>query len=148
MVQSTKLRWKIYFFLAVPLWISNLFVLFQPDSSPYTYYNVLITFHENYTLAYFLAIAGAVVNVLTLIPFYLYIFQIQFLPVRLWQWLFVFKVFFDAFGHHYEFNFLKSLLYSNRLYASLSVALILLFILPPYVACYRYAFRQDKLFTK
>ena len=50
-----KLWWKIYFFLLAPFLVVGLLNLFNPQSPQYVYYNALIAFHENYTLAYFLA---------------------------------------------------------------------------------------------
>ena len=148
MVKSAKLRWKIYFFLVTPLMISGLSNLFFPESNVYTYYNVLISFHENYTLTYFLAVASATMSVASLVPLGLFILRIRFLKETFWRGFFFLKILLDLFGHHFEFNFLKSLLHSGLWQIFLTVAAVVIIFFPSYLACYIYAFRRDTFLTE
>ena len=136
------LRWKIYFFLFLPIACGNALSVVYPESPLYVYYHVLISFHKDYMFFYLLNVINALVNTLCLIPLFLYVFQVSFLSKRLWQWLFVIRIIFDIIGHDYEIKFFKSLFYINVWYGLSSLILLIALTIPSYFACFRYAFRQ------
>ena len=143
MVFPKKLWWKIYFFLLAPFLVVGLLNLFNPQSPQYVYYNALIAFHENYTLAYFLAVAGAAINLASLLPLGLFILRIRLFKGLFWKGFFFLKILLEIFGHHFELNFLKSLPYTNLWHILLTVATIFVIFFPSYLACFLYAFRRE-----
>ena len=144
---STKigLRWKIYFFLFIAMAIHNLLGLLDPPSTAYIYYHVLVTFDKNYSLSYLLNLASAILTVASIIPLFLYVFQIRLFGKRLWQGLFLMRALFDIIGHPYELKLIESVFRMNVWYALGSLSLLLVLTIPSYVALYQYAFEQDKL---
>ncbi len=146
MLLKIGLRWKIYFFIAAPLTLGNFLAVLHPDSPLYAYYHILMTFDADFTLFWGLNIASGLLNFISLIPFFLYVFQIKFLKLRIWQWLFALRVIFDLTGHSYEVSFFKSLFYSNPQYALSMILLSLAVYIPSYIACYKYSFREETLF--
>ncbi len=142
------LRWKIYLIIFSPIAVGNIAGIVNPQSPVYSYYHILMAFHEDFTLFFLLNAASAILTFFSLLPLFLYVFQIHFLPALIWQWFFILRVIFEIFGHPYELKLLKALFYSNIWYAASFLALSLVLLIPSYIACYRYAFKQNKLFSK
>jgi len=146
MKRKNQFWWRAYFILAATIFISNLISIFHPDSDIYVYYHTLMVFHKNFTLSYYLNIASAVLNFLSLIVLLLYIFPRPFLSARIWQIFFLLRMVFDICGHTYENKFFKSLFYTDLTLGAASIALLIMIIFPSYFATFRYAFRQDQIF--
>lgn len=146
---NDRLEWKIYFFLISPLYLGNLVGVLEPRSPVFAYYHILMAFDKDYTLLYSLNIASAALNFCSLFLIFLFAFRIYWLPARFWQWFLLLRAFFDLTGHAYEMNFIKSMLYSKTIYTVPTLLLALIFIIPSYIACFKYAFTtQEDLFRK
>ena len=141
---TDKWIWKLYLLVISTVYIGNLTSIVNSQLEVYRYYHILIAFYKEYRLVYWLNVASALTNTISLIPLFLYIFDIRWLPLRVWQWVLVSRVVFDLTGHAYEFNFLKSLYYANIKYGTSTSLFFVLFFVPSYVACYRYAFIKKK----
>jgi len=148
MPYTVGLRWKIYLFIFTPLALGNFVSILDGESAVYSYYHALIAFHPDYFLQYAMNVASATLNAFALIPLFLYTFRGSFLWPRFWQWFFILRIAFDLTGHAYEAKLVKSLFISHSGYAISSLLLLLLLVVPSYIACFRYAFRQDRLFPQ
>lgn len=145
MKKIARLGWKIYFLFFATATIWNLLFSLSPDSIIYVYYHVLMAFDKHYRTAYFLSMASGVMAAIGLIPLFLFIFQLRFLPPQLWAILFVVKVVADLTGHSYEVELIKSLFYSSFWLTLSSLAVSLAFSLPAYIIFFKYAFRRHKI---
>ena len=147
MTLKARWFWEIYFVILALFVFHGSYAVFSPKASAYFYYHVLYYFDPSYRLTYFFACAQAVVGILSLVMLFLYIHRIRFLNPPIWQTLFILRIIFDLFGHAYEVNYLVSLLHSDPKIFLLIFVQSLATYIPSYVACYRYAFRQDKIFS-
>ncbi len=143
-----RLFWKFYFFLFVPLPLGAMVGILFPESVIYSYYHVLIAFDPTYYLPYYLNVISAYLNLLSLIPLFLFAFGLRFLHPRVWQTLFILRAIFDIVGHRYEYVFIQSLLLTGAWPTFLAIAISLAVIFPSYLACYRYAFGWEKFLSK
>ena len=139
--------WKIHFLVFSLYTFINMWNLAGTDSFLYLYYHILMAFHQGYRVMYGLAVLKVILNLLSLVPFFLFLFQIRFLSARFWQWLFALRVFFDLFGHAAEIKFFESLLHESQhlFFSYLFVFLVL--VVPSYIVCFQYAFKQRRLFA-
>lgn len=140
--------WKIYLIIFSLLTLGSTIGIFYEHSYSHLYYNILIAFHKSYLLSYWLAIISNIINSISLVTLYLYVFRIKFWDAAIWKWLFVFRVIFDLVGHAFEFKTIKSLLYSDQVFGVITLLLASAVILPSYLASFHYAFRQEKIFKK
>ena len=140
--------WWAYFLIFSIFTARHLANLFSNTSTPYIYYHTLLTFNCDYTALYFLGIISAVINAACLVPLFLFILKTRLFHPGLWQWLFILRIIFDFIGNFYELNFLKSLLYARHELLVQAVVIMIALLGPSYVACFRYAFRQDKIFPQ
>ena len=141
---TDKWIWKLYFLIILTVYVGNVTSILNPQLEAYRYYHILIAFHKEYRLVFGLNVACAITNLTSLIPLFLYIFEIRWLPLRFWQWMMVCRVIFDLTGHAYEFNFLKSLFYVSLSYGLSAALFFVVFFIPSYIACFRYAFIKKK----
>ena len=135
--------WKIYTVLFSLVVIGNLTSILSEDSFLYTYYHILLAFRKEYTLLYYLALTSAFVNLIALVPLILYTLRINFLPPRLWQWLFTLRLAFDLFGHSYELKQIRSFFAADVIQGILVLIPLILTFFPSYIALYKYAFRRE-----
>ena len=142
------LGWKIYFLVFAFLATNNLLDILNCQSAIYSYYHVLMIFHENYFFHYFLNVVSAFFTFLSILPLFLFAFQIRFLRPSFWRYFFSLRVAFDICGHGYETQFIKSLFYANTWHGISALIFLMVIILPSYFALSTYAFRQNLLSLK
>ncbi len=135
--------WKIYFFVFSVHVLLNMLNLFFPDSLPYVYYHILMAFHPGYRTAYGLAVLQVIFNLITVIPLFLFVFQIRLLNAHLWQWIFVLRVIFDLTGHALEIKFFRSVFHADLQTFLSYLFIFLVLIVPSYIGCFWYAFRLN-----
>ena len=143
-----KIFWRVYLCLFALLVIGNTMTGLWSDSIIYTYYHVLTAFHPRYYLIYCLHIAGGFINLINLIPLYLYVFRKPSALTYFWRIMFVLRIVFEFFGHDYEYKLIKSIFYSNFILAASTLAVYVLIFIPSYMAVFRYAFRQETIAKK
>lgn len=137
--------WKIYFFIYCFPVINNLISLLTRDSVIDQYYQILIAFKKTYFIWYAFNIGSIVIDGLSLIPLYLFIFQKRFLNTFIWKSLFIIRVTLLFVGHSYEWKMIKSFFYADIAIASSLVIFLMLFNIPSYAGCFQYTFHQKKL---
>ena len=134
--------WKFYLLLYVFFTSAHLLYFFLPESPMRLYYHIAVAFNTYFFGIYFLNLTTVVLNFLSVIPLYFYIYRINILNKNFWCWFFVIRLAFDLTGHNYEMNLLKSVSYDNALISMKSVLNYTLFTFPSYVALYTYAFKN------
>jgi hypothetical protein len=145
MQQKTRWAWKIYFFIYSISILLSVLLLFSEGSPINQYYRILIAFTQSYSTQYYLYVAKVIVEALALIPLFLFAYGVRFLPSLVWQILLGARICLLLFGHAYEWNLLRSLMYSNSTRTIAVVLLAILFAVPSYIACIKYAFARKKL---
>ena len=135
-----EIVWRTYFCLFTLIVIGNTVTALWPDSVIYIYYHVLGSFHPRFYLLYAYQIASNFLNILSLVPFYLYIFRKPRYFAAFWRLIFILRIIFEFFGHNYEVNSVKSLLIFQPMVAQTALLAYALLVLPSYIAVFRYSF--------
>jgi len=142
--EQQKWVWGIYFCLFLFYSLKEAFFFFKPNSVIDTYFDLLRSFDHYFIFIYFINCTRIILNIVHCLPLLLYIYQINFLPSRFWQGLFILRVLFELCGHSYEKNFVLSLYHSDPLILLFLLSSILFFQIPSYFACFSYAFVGNK----
>lgn len=148
MKKNISLSWRIYFIVFSTISIGNLLVILNVHSPIYTYYHTLLAFNENYIFTYFFNIISCGLNVLSLLALFAYIYKRRIFNILFWKIFLVLRIIFEASGHLYETRFLQSLWYTDTLMAVITIFLSLVVVLPSYLACFRYAFKQNRFLSQ
>jgi len=148
MKKRTHWAWKIYFFIFGAGTFLNFIVLISGESLASQYYQVLMAFKHSYILFYYFYVINVIIDLLSLIPFFLFVFHIRLFQPIVWQILFLAQIFFFFIGHSYEGQMIRAYLRTDMLTITFASIIFTLFILPAYIACFKYAFEQKKLFLK
>jgi hypothetical protein len=143
---DTGWGWKIYYFVYVFMMMGKLTAVFDPRSFVYLYYHILAAFNPDYTVRYYLAVFGAVVNAVYLIPLYLYVFRVRLLEKNVWKGLFLLKIIADLMGHSYELKYILSFLATDLMTGLLALVPVAVITAPAYFAGFRYAFFREQIF--
>ncbi len=138
--------WDIYFLIYFLIICISTIYFFLPESIFYLYYQILIAFDLYFLIIYCLSALSIIFDGLCLLPVYLFVYKIQFLSKDFWRWILILRVAFNLTSRSYEFHFIRSLLYQDKYYAFLLVALIVIISIPSYIAHYLYAFRDKTVF--
>ena len=147
-MQKPGVIWKIYGLYFTFLTVRHLLDLLTPQSRIYLFFHILIGFNPALFLVYLSNIMGALLGAIALWPLYLFIFHQKRLTPRVWQILFLLKFLGDALWNYYQCLTLKSFYWTDRTLALQIFAGDILTALPSYIACFLYAFRQDKIFRE
>ena len=132
--------WKVYALYWTILVVGRNVNIFSPDSERYLFYHVLGAFHHSFFVLYYINVVNSVLNVVSLVPLYLFCFGRKIFPDSLWRTLFVLRVGFDVCGNYYDLVSIKSL-FATDVGLALQVLLGGIFTtIPSYAACYLYAF--------
>ena len=138
--------WDIYFLIYFLIISFSTIYYFLPQSTFYLYFQILIAFDIYFLISYCLSALSIIFDYLSLVPLFLFVCNIQFLNKYFWRWMFILRLAFNLTARSYEFHFIKSLLYQDKYYAFLLVALIVIISIPSYMAHYLYAFRDKTVF--
>jgi hypothetical protein len=139
-----KLSWKIYSFGYALLVILGVAYSLWPDSAPSGYYKILISFDKSFLWQYIFHFISTLLDVLGLLPLFLFVFQKKWFVALFWKIFFFVKILGIFAGNSYEANFLGTVFAVNKLTAIASSLIGLALILPYYIAIYLYAFRRIK----
>jgi len=135
--------WTVYFLLYLFFMTANTVYFFDRRSMMSFFYHFLIAYDTRYLIPYTLNAASIIFNAISLLPFYLYLRNGEFLSKPFWRGIFIARLFFDITGRLFEFKFYKSLFYQDTLLGLSAAFLALSFHIPSYIAFYLYAFRRS-----
>ena len=137
--------WEAYFIIILFFAIRKVYDLVMPSSSDFLYYFILRSFNSVFYITYSAHVIHVFLNIIHCIPLFLYIYKIRFLNPEIWRYLFILRCIFEISGHSYQVNTLTALFDSNPILLLLTILIPLLTHFPSYIACYWYAFRQEKI---
>ncbi len=140
--------WMGYFVILATFVGSNVYRFFVPGEQTHLYFTILYSFDPIFLLNYLVNLCQITLNIIHLIPVLLYVFRVRVFNPKFWQYLLILRLIFDLFGHSFEINFLKSLYYHNIKVFLFVLAQSIFVYIPSYIACYRYGFERDKLFSQ
>lgn len=146
MKKKTHWAWKIYFFLFCIGTLASFLLFLSGESLAGQYYRILTAFKPSYIIYNYLYALDAVINALSLVVLFLFVFHVRFFVPLAWKVLFFLRVFFFLTGHFYEWQTARSLMRHDPLLTLAAGALLLVIALPSYIACFHYAFAQERLF--
>ena len=144
----TGFHWKILLFIFGAYVVSGAIDILHPQSFLYIYYHTLIAFHPRYWVTYLLAIGMVVMNILSLISFFLFVIQTPAFGPALWQKILFLRIIFDLTGHSAEIKSMQAAFQGGGVGFVSLLVLSGISIIPSYLACFYYAFRKDDLFWK
>ena len=140
--------WSLYLLYFSLITFGSAAQIFSKSSPQFQYFYILVSFDPAYFFSYFLTLTQVILNIVNLMPLFLFITRIKFLPAAFWQYLLILRFVFDIVGHPFEMNNLMSYLKSDpNIFIFLIVSSIITHA-PSYGTCFYYAFRQDRLFSK
>lgn len=145
MKKRTHWAWKIYFALYS---LSALFILLTflvDESMAQKYYKILMMFNQTYGFLYHLNLANLLIELLCLLPLFLFTFHIRWLPVIVWQILFEARILLFLASHSYELKTLQAFIHADILTAIIAIMMFVACVSPSYVAGFLYAFKRDRL---
>jgi len=134
----------IYILIFGIITIFRTYDFFSYDAGANTYFFILssfdFSFHTQYSFAFMQIILE---NIHVLIMFF-YFSRIYLSNLSIFQSLLLLRVFFDIIGRSYELNHLISLYYYDPKIFLFILCQIIIFYVPSYVICYRYAFDEKE----
>ena len=139
---------RIIFFLYCIYVGANVFNILPQSSFLYVYYHILLNFNSTFKILYFLAIGREIMNVLSIIPYFLYVFRIKLGKPVIWKSLLALRLILDISGSSAQINFYKALYHSDGYFFYSTLIFISSLIISSYIACFRYAFFWQKLLPK
>jgi len=135
--------WKIYFAIYIFLTASNIYAFCSEESPVFWYYQILLAYADLFTIPFILAALSLIFNSLAILPLFLFIERKTLLTARIWKYFFIFRVILDALGKSYENQVLRSLFQDSVLIGGMAVCIMILLVLPSYLANYLYAFKRN-----
>lgn len=142
MKKRNKIIWKFYTLIFCVVASANLIWLLYPESEPYIFYHILMTWTHFFIPHYFLAILKSCITIVCLYPLIAYAFNKESKNLHFWQWMLVFRILLETVGNYYEFVFVKSSYHMILGYGLSVTGAVLLPVLPAYIAHYLYAFAR------
>ncbi len=138
-----KWPWKIYGVLLTSIVTHDVIAFLSPDSELRTYYTILIAFNKLYFIPLLLNILSMVINCLVPIVVFYYAFNMSS-DKKFWKIFLFVRIFFDLTGHFYSLQLIKSAYFQSPTYALACIGILLIPILPSYIAHYSYIFKELK----
>jgi len=142
MVKKVNWIWALYFLIYFLAILFSASPLLDPTSEIRFYYRVLIAFNPLFLFTFLLNVLAVTLNVISLLPFYGFVFHRNFCSQNFWRYFLVLRLACDVLGHSYEFKFIQSMFYHNVSAGVHLVIVTLIWNIPSYVALYLYAFRR------
>jgi hypothetical protein len=136
-----KLFWRAYFLLFFVIVLSNALQLLNKNSVIGVYYNTAIIFSNWFIIPYFLNILCALINCIVCLFIFGYAFDVPGIS-RAPQWLFYVRILIDCIGHSYDLKTIQAGFYQGKLSGFLTLAALILPILPSYLAHWRMTFNR------
>ncbi len=147
-MKKTQVVWLGYFLVLLMYVGQATYRFFVPGETTHLYFTILYAFDDIFLLNYLVNLCQITLNLIHLVPVLLYIFRMRVFNAKFWQYLLILRLMFDIFGHSFEMLSLRSLLYLNVKVFLFVLAQSVSVYIPSYIACYRYAFKRDKLFPQ
>ena len=144
MKKGHRIIWKFYSLTFCVIASANLIWLIYPESEPYIFYHILMTWTIFFIPHYYLAILKSCMTLICLYTLFSFSFYRESKNQRFWQWMLVIRLFLESVGNYYEFVFVKSSYHMILGYGLSVTGAVLLPILPSYIAHYLYAFSRKK----
>lgn len=147
MKKGRKIIWKFYSLIFAMIASANLIWLIYPESEPYVFYHILMTWTNFFIPHYYFAVLKSCITIFCLYPLFAFAFNREPKNQTFWQWLLVFRIALECTGNYYEFVFIKSAYHMILGYGLSVTGAVLLPLIPSYAAHYLYAFcryEQDK----
>jgi len=141
MSRKVNLFWLTYFYFFFIFSIAQASAFLGVDSPSQFYYAVLYSFNDIFALEYFFNVTQILLNMVHLVPLYLFIYKKWTSNQELLKFLLFFRILFDIVGHAWETNFLAGIYQLNPYLCWTLLAGFGLLYLPSYYACYVYAFK-------
>ena len=139
---SRKVSWVLiaYFLLMVYLIGQQAYHFFSPNSQINLYFTFLRAFDLVFYIPYLLTLYQILFSILSLIPLFLFMFDIRWLNQTFWRYFLIFNFLFDLTGHSYHVNELIGIFHSNpRIAITIFLSSVIPYF-PKYIACFQYAF--------
>ena len=135
-----NLFWTSYLFFYSLMMVMQIVIFFASDSQESLYYHYMISLDARFIFFYMVNAAIIILNLLSLIPIYLYMFRIKFLSRSFWQGFLLIRLFLEIPGRTFEISVIKSLYIQDVNFAYLTALVFFLLHCPSYVAIYRHIF--------
>ena len=136
--------WGIFFLVYFVSTFLGATYFFYYESSMYQYYQILIAFDIYFLIPYVLNAAAVLLNALSLIPFYGFLFKIDILSKDFWKYILLARILADLTGHAYEWKLIKSLVRYDLQVALGFVSIAVMINLTSYLALFLYAFPKKQ----
>ena len=124
--------------------VINLIWLMYPESEPYIFYQILMTWSNFFQIHYALAILKSIVAIACLYPLYAFSFNKRTSHESFWQWLLISRFFLEIFGNYYEYVFVKASYHMVLGYGLSITGAVILPLVPSYIAHYLYCFQNQR----
>ena len=138
-----KLFWKFYAALFFAIVLSNALELLNKNSVMGVYYYTTIIFSSWYIIPYLLNILNTLLGGIVLVFILKYAFDLRPLIV-LPAWLFYLRIICECTGHSYEWNFIQSEFAQGKVWGFVSLASLIIPILPSYYAQWIFTFKKSE----
>ena len=139
--------WKAYLAVLLLFVIKKVYYLLVPDTQIFFYYFILRAFDPIFYVIYTAHVMQVLLSVIHWMPVFLCVYRIRFLSAEFWKCLFILRCIFEITGHSYEMNSLIALYYRRPRIALTIFLFLVVPHIPSYMACYWYAFQQEKVLS-
>ena len=146
MLKKHNFVWKFYFLIFCLICFLKLVELFSPQATLYTFYHILIAFDPSNSVSYIFSILAALITCLCAVPVYCFAFEKYTFNKTFFHWLFFLRIIMDIAGHQYEWLFVQSFFRESWWLGLSCLGVIVLPILPSYIAHYLCMRREKTLF--
>ncbi len=129
--------WKTYAILFSFICMGRISSLLDPNSNENIFYNLLIQFYPLSSIYFSLNIGLLIVSYISSIAIIAYAFKYN---VKWLQspFLFMLRIIFEACGHYYEFQTIKSSFFHSQFFGFASLFVFAIPLIPSYLAHWRY----------
>jgi hypothetical protein len=135
--------WKVYVFLFAWNALGMFFSVLYPGSEIFTFYHIISAFDPRFSHISLLATASALINLSAVIAVFGYAFDRPCAWQNFWKLMLIARLAGDILGRNYELAFFKSTLAVDKTAGVAALALSALFLLPAYIAHYRWAVKTS-----
>lgn len=137
-----KLFWKSYGILFFFVSLGQALYFFSLESNIRLYYDTLTAFDNSYKLHLFFNMMSTILTLIASIIVICYSFNF-FKAIRTVQYILYLRLIADILGHHYEWKFIESAFAQGNYPGFLTLAALILPLIPSYIAHWRYAFNKS-----
>ncbi len=143
--KKVSILWRMYLAITIFIVFKESVEFFSPCSTKNLFFSILTSFDFSFFLLYYLSFMQIMFTLIHCIPLALYTYRIKLFSSSLWRGLFALKIIFDITGHGYELNYFNSLYNQDPTIALTMLAVSIIKYIPWYIACYEYAFKNEKI---